>query len=275
MEFMKKLDMLKEELNISSEYISSRLNSLFSQSEKEWYYKMRKDHGKHSWPWWKEEIIYKWANDSCIFIMEDYFEEVLFNIERDGLISWILKQKDRLTAPHPDMSGIMVHKRILRKFAGDLANVIKRRCIEPFPKYNQINAMEEITTRSKISRNWYKTPIDNQTSGKPISRERPNKPQDRDPLKFYECGIESPLANNCPKKTKINEIGLEKMQDTKEKNEVTVQDSDSEPSEEEGLSDELTIESINVSFKVIKVHTHLPKYTDECMYLIYVQYTKF
>ncbi|MBW0488356.1 hypothetical protein O181_028071 [Austropuccinia psidii MF-1] len=69
MEFMKKLICLKKDFKILDEYISSRLHSLFTKSGKKWYYKMRKDHGKHSWPWWKEQILSKWENDSWRFKM--------------------------------------------------------------------------------------------------------------------------------------------------------------------------------------------------------------
>ncbi|MBW0534388.1 hypothetical protein O181_074103 [Austropuccinia psidii MF-1] len=112
MEFMKTIDMFKEEFNIPDEYISARLHSLFTKSAKKWHYKMRQDHGKYSWPWWKEKIIPKWANNSWRFKTENSFEEVIFNIERDRPMSWLLKQKDRLTSLHPDMSETMVHKRI-------------------------------------------------------------------------------------------------------------------------------------------------------------------
>ncbi|MBW0590622.1 hypothetical protein O181_130337 [Austropuccinia psidii MF-1] len=148
-------------------------------------------------------------------------------------MSWFLKQKDILTALHPDMSETMLHKRILRKCAGDLEHAIRRRCIEPCSTEDYINAMEDITTRKKIGTNWYKFPIDNKTSGKPISN--PNKPQDRLPFKCHN---------------------------------------DSEPSEEEEIPDELSIEKINVSFEVTEVHTPLPQYSDECMDLIHVQDSK-
>ncbi|MBW0577455.1 hypothetical protein O181_117170 [Austropuccinia psidii MF-1] len=104
MEFMKTIDMFKEDFNIPDEYISARLHSLFTRSAKKWYYKMRQDHGKHSWPWWKEKIISKWENYSWRFKMENSFEESIFNIERDRPMSWFIKQKDRLTSIHPDMS---------------------------------------------------------------------------------------------------------------------------------------------------------------------------
>ncbi|MBW0570879.1 hypothetical protein O181_110594 [Austropuccinia psidii MF-1] len=131
--------------------------------------------------------------------------------------------------------------------------------------------MEDIPPRTKIGRNLYKSPIDNKTRGKPISK--PNKPQDRLPLKFHKCRTTFHLANTCPKKMRINEIEIEK-DDRKEKNDVHVHERDSEPFEEEELSDELSIQNLNVSFEVIEVHTHLPQYSDECMDLIHVQDAK-
>ncbi|MBW0523368.1 hypothetical protein O181_063083 [Austropuccinia psidii MF-1] len=92
--------------------------------------------------------------------------------------------------------------------------------------------MDDITTRTKIGRNWYKPPMDKKASGKPIPK--PNKPHDKNPLKCHKCGSTSHLANNCPKKTRINEIEIEKY-DTKETTDVPVHESDSEPYEEEEL----------------------------------------
>ncbi|MBW0549419.1 hypothetical protein O181_089134 [Austropuccinia psidii MF-1] len=108
---------------------------------------MRQDHGKHSFPWWKEKVISKWANDPWRFKMENSLEESIFNIERDRPISWFLKQKYILTALHPDMSASMIHKRILSKWGGDLGHPIRSRFIEPFSTEDYINAMEDITTR--------------------------------------------------------------------------------------------------------------------------------
>ncbi|MBW0554211.1 hypothetical protein O181_093926 [Austropuccinia psidii MF-1] len=158
---------------------------------------MRQDHGKHSWPWWKEQIIFKWENDFWRFKMENSFEEAIFNIERDIPMSWFLKQKERLTALHPDMSETMIHNRILRNFGGDLENSIRSRCIEPCSTEDYINAMEDITTRKKIGRNWYKPPMDNKTSGKPFPKL--NKPHEKAPLKCHKCGSTSHLANTCHK----------------------------------------------------------------------------
>ncbi|MBW0546631.1 hypothetical protein O181_086346 [Austropuccinia psidii MF-1] len=147
--------------------------------------------------------------------MENSFEEAIFNIPRDRPMPWFLKQKDNLTALHRDLSETMVHKKILRKCGGDLDNSIRSRFIEPFSTEDYINSMEDITTRTKIGGNWYKPPIENKTSGKPISRS--NKPQARAPFQCHKCGITSHLANTCPKKTRIDEIEIEKGDDKKEK----------------------------------------------------------
>ncbi|MBW0509990.1 hypothetical protein O181_049705 [Austropuccinia psidii MF-1] len=187
-------------------------------------------------------------------------------------MSWFLKQKDRLTALQPDMSEKMVHKRILRKCGGDLEHDIKSRCIETCSTEDYMNAMEDITTTTKIGRNWYKSPMDNKTSGKAISKT--NKPHDKAPLKCHKCGSTSHVANTCCKKTRINEIEIDKVEDTKETNIVSLHDSDSDPSKEEEVPDELSIENINVSFEVTEVHTHLPQYSDECMDLIHVKDAK-
>ncbi|MBW0580133.1 hypothetical protein O181_119848 [Austropuccinia psidii MF-1] len=95
--------------------------------------------------------------------------------------------------------------------------------------------------------------MDNKTSGKPIPN--PNKPHDKAPLKCHKCGSTSHLADTCPKKTRVNEIEIEK-DDTKE------------------IPDELSIENISISFEVTEVHTHLPQYSDESMDLIHVQGAK-
>ncbi|MBW0561073.1 hypothetical protein O181_100788 [Austropuccinia psidii MF-1] len=140
--------------------------------------------------------------------MDNSFAEAIFNIERDRPMSWFLKQKDRLTALNTDMSETMVHKRILRKYGGDLEHSIRSICIEPCSTEDYINAMEDITTRTKIGRNWYKPPMDHKKSGKTILK--PNKPHYKAPFKCHKCGSTSNLANTCPKMARINEIEIEK-----------------------------------------------------------------
>ncbi|MBW0578765.1 hypothetical protein O181_118480 [Austropuccinia psidii MF-1] len=107
--------MLQEDFHIPDEIIVGKLHSLFTRTAKKWYYKMRMDHGKHDWSWWKSEVITKWANNSWRFKMENAFENAIFNSEKDKPLTWFFKQKDRLSALHPDMSDTMINMKILRK----------------------------------------------------------------------------------------------------------------------------------------------------------------
>ncbi|MBW0538808.1 hypothetical protein O181_078523 [Austropuccinia psidii MF-1] len=72
-EFIRTIDMLQEYFHIPDEIIVGRLHSLFTRNAKKWYYNMKLDHGKHNLPWWKAEMITKWANNSWIFKMENAF----------------------------------------------------------------------------------------------------------------------------------------------------------------------------------------------------------
>ncbi|MBW0568151.1 hypothetical protein O181_107866 [Austropuccinia psidii MF-1] len=63
-ELIRTIDMFQEELNIPDEIIVGKLHCLFTRTAKKWYYKMRIDHGKHDWSWWKSEVITKWAKNS-------------------------------------------------------------------------------------------------------------------------------------------------------------------------------------------------------------------
>ncbi|MBW0558075.1 hypothetical protein O181_097790 [Austropuccinia psidii MF-1] len=141
--------------------------------------------------------------------MENSFEEAISNIERGRPMLQFLKQKDRLTDLHPDIPETMVHKRILRKCGGDLEHAIRRRFIKPFSTEDYINAMEDITTRTKIGRNGYKPLIGNTTNRKKISR--PDKQQNRAPLKCHNCGSASCLANNCQKRQESMRYKLKKL----------------------------------------------------------------
>ncbi|MBW0506687.1 hypothetical protein O181_046402 [Austropuccinia psidii MF-1] len=78
-EFIRTLDMLQEDFHIPDEIIVGKLHSLFTRTSNKWYYKMTLDHGKHGWPWWKSEIITKWANNSWRFKMENAFQSAIFN----------------------------------------------------------------------------------------------------------------------------------------------------------------------------------------------------
>ncbi|MBW0555220.1 hypothetical protein O181_094935, partial [Austropuccinia psidii MF-1] len=56
-EFIRTIDMLQEDFHIPDEIGVGTLHSLFTRTAKKWYYKMRMNHGKHDWSWWKSEVI--------------------------------------------------------------------------------------------------------------------------------------------------------------------------------------------------------------------------
>ncbi|MBW0590203.1 hypothetical protein O181_129918 [Austropuccinia psidii MF-1] len=226
---------------------------------------MRQDHGNHDWSWWKSEIITKWASNSWRFKMENAFESAIFNSDKDKPLTWFLKKKDRLSALHPDMSDTMIHMKILKKCGGELEHFIKCRCVEPFATEDYINAMEDITTRTRIGKTWTKIPMESKVVAT-ISRE--DRKPERPVLKCHKCGRTSNLANTCTKKTKINEAQfIKEVQCTEEEEEL---DLDSAVFEDTPVEDYPT-EIITDFFEVTEVHTHLPQYSEDCNNLINIQ----
>ncbi|MBW0499822.1 hypothetical protein O181_039537 [Austropuccinia psidii MF-1] len=130
-EFIRKIDIWQKDAHKPDEIIVGKLHSLFTRTAKKCYNKMRQDHGKQDWPWWKSEIITNRGNNSGRFKMENAFEISIFNLEKDKPLTWFLKQKDRLSALHPDMSDSMIDLKISNKCDGELEHAIKCRCIEP------------------------------------------------------------------------------------------------------------------------------------------------
>ncbi|MBW0468030.1 hypothetical protein O181_007745 [Austropuccinia psidii MF-1] len=241
------------------------LHSLFTRTAKKWYYKMRLAHGKHDWPWWKCESITKWPNNSCRFKMENAFESAILNSEKDQPLTWFLKQKDRLSALHSDISDAMINTKILRKCGGELEHAIKCRCVEPCSTEDYINAMEDIITETRIGKTWTRVPMRSKMVSKTSSQdERP----ERAVLKCHKCGSTSHLAKTCTKTAKINEAQvIEEAQCTEEKEQS---DLDSAVSEDTPVED-YPIENITAFFEVTEVHTHLPHYSEDFNDLINIQ----
>ncbi|MBW0571682.1 hypothetical protein O181_111397 [Austropuccinia psidii MF-1] len=267
-EFIRSIDMLQEDFHIPVEIIVGKLHSLFSRTPKKWSYKTRMDNGKHDWSWWKSDVITKWANDSWRFKMENAFENAIFHSEKDRPLTWFFKQKDRLSALHPDMSETMINMKILRKCGGELEHAIKSRCVEPCSTEDHMNAMEDIITKTRIGKTWTKIPMESKIVSKiPREDRRPERPV----LKCHKCGSTSNLANTCTKKTQINGAQvIEEVHCTEEKEES---DQDSSISEDTTVED-YPIENFTAFFEVTEVHTHLPQYSEDCYNLINIQHAR-
>ncbi|MBW0504002.1 hypothetical protein O181_043717 [Austropuccinia psidii MF-1] len=202
---------------------------------------------------------------TLIFEIKKAFKSSIFNSEKDKALSWLLKQKDRLSALHSDMSDSMINIQILRKCGGELEHAIKCRCVEPCSTADYINSMEDIITKPNIGKTWTRVPMESKMVSK-ASRE--DKRRERPVLKCHKCGSSSHLANTCTKKEKINEVQLIKeVQRTEEKEES---DLDSAVSEDTPV-DDYPIENITAFFQVTELHTHLPQYSEDFNSLINIQ----
>ncbi|MBW0534669.1 hypothetical protein O181_074384 [Austropuccinia psidii MF-1] len=135
------------------------------------------------------------------------------------------------------MSQKMMHMKILKKFVGELEHALRSRCIEPCSTEEYINAMEDIVTRTKISRTWKK--VDNKSQNKPFIKRykprepfKPNTPNSNEQVKCHKCGGIGHLANKCLKKAKINEaVETEEHNDKKEESDSEKDTEESETSE--------------------------------------------
>ncbi|MBW0502429.1 hypothetical protein O181_042144 [Austropuccinia psidii MF-1] len=76
--------------------------------------------------------------------------------------------------------------------------------IDPFFTGEYINSLGDIVTRTKIGRTWIK--LDIKSPNKPMKPFKSNTPNANEQIKCHKCGGIGDLANNCLKKTKINEI---------------------------------------------------------------------
>ncbi|MBW0469814.1 hypothetical protein O181_009529 [Austropuccinia psidii MF-1] len=86
--------------------------------------------------------------------MANASESGIFDSEKDKTITLFLKQKDRLSSLHPDMSDSMINMKILRKWGGELEHPIKCRGVASCSTQDYINCMEDITTRTRIFKTW-------------------------------------------------------------------------------------------------------------------------
>ncbi|MBW0476791.1 hypothetical protein O181_016506 [Austropuccinia psidii MF-1] len=103
MEFIRGIEMIKEDFESSDRLVTARFKTLFTKSAHRWYIKFRQAHGHQRWTWWKTKIINKWANYAWIFKVEKDFQYSIFNVDKNTLYHFFCQQKDRLTVLYPDM----------------------------------------------------------------------------------------------------------------------------------------------------------------------------
>ncbi|MBW0563925.1 hypothetical protein O181_103640 [Austropuccinia psidii MF-1] len=275
MEFIRGIDMIKEDFELPERLVTARFNTLFTKSAHRWYIKLRQAHGHQSWTWWKTQIINKWANDAWRFKVETAFESSKFNADKDKALPWFFQQKDRLKALYPDMSEFMIHRKILRQCGGDLEHAVKSRTTEQSSAEDIINILEEVTTRTKIGssrvnlKTRFNTPWKDSVDKNPKENSNNIKYKSADTVR--KCHIfqsTTHLANTCPKRGKINEIDIEKEPDV-EKDDIIEDNSDDKSSIFSESSKD--IENINATFDIMESYSHLPQLSNGQLDLSKVQ----
>ncbi|MBW0537268.1 hypothetical protein O181_076983 [Austropuccinia psidii MF-1] len=264
MEFIRGIEIIKEDFELPDRLVTARFNTLFTKSAHRWYIKLRQAHGHQSWTWWKAQIINKWANDAWRFKVETAFESAKFNADKDKALPWFFQQKDRLTALYSEMSEFMIHRKVLRQCGGDLENTVKSRTTEKYSAKDIINIFEEVTTRirigsSRVNLNTrFNTPCKDSVDKNPKENFNNVKYKSEDILKkCHICQSTTHLANTCPKRGKINEIDIEKEPDVEKYDNMIEENSDDKSAIFSESSKD--IENINVTFDIMKSFPHLPQ----------------
>ncbi|MBW0511709.1 hypothetical protein O181_051424 [Austropuccinia psidii MF-1] len=193
MEFIRGIDMIKEDFELLDRLVTERCNTLFTRSAHRWYIKLIQAHGHQSWTWCKTQIINKWDNDAWRFKVETSFEYAKFNSDKDKALPWFCQHKDRLTALYLDMTTE-------QSLAEDI-----------------INILEEVTTRTRIGssrvnlKTRFNTPWKDSVDKNPKENSNNVKYKSEDIIR--KCHIfqsTTHSANTCAKRGKINEIDIEK-----------------------------------------------------------------
>jgi len=101
LEFVRTIDLLKEDFELCDLGISGRLSSLFKGNARRWFNNVRLANGRKPWSWWKQQIVNKWGSPAWRYKLENKFDESVFDVEKDSPVKWFLTQKDRLQASGP------------------------------------------------------------------------------------------------------------------------------------------------------------------------------
>ncbi|MBW0534576.1 hypothetical protein O181_074291 [Austropuccinia psidii MF-1] len=91
MEFIRGIDMIKEDFELPDRLVTARFNTLFTRSAHRWYIKLRQAHNHQSWTWWKTQTINKLANDAWRLKVEIAFESAKFNADKDKALPWFFQ----------------------------------------------------------------------------------------------------------------------------------------------------------------------------------------
>ncbi|MBW0496070.1 hypothetical protein O181_035785 [Austropuccinia psidii MF-1] len=262
MEFIRGIDMIKEEFELPDRLVTERFNTFFTRSAHRWYIKLRQAHRHQSWSWWKTQIITKWVNYAWGCRAETAFESSNFNSDKDKALPWFCQQKDRLKALYPDMSEFMIHRKILRQCGGALEHAVTRRTTEQSSAEDIINILEEVATRTRIGssrvnlKTMFNTPWKDSVKKNPKENSNNMKYKSADIIrKSHIFQRATHLATSCPRKRKINEIDIEKEPNVEKDDDIE------NPDDKSSILSESSryMKNINANFGTMESYSHLPQ----------------
>ncbi|MBW0539632.1 hypothetical protein O181_079347 [Austropuccinia psidii MF-1] len=162
------------------------------------------------------------------------------------------------------MSELMIHRKILRQCGGDLEHAFKSRTTEKSSAADIINILEEVTARTRIGssrvilKTRVNTPLKYSVDKNPKANSNNVKYESADKIrKCHICQSITHSANRCPKRRKINEIGIEKEPDVEKDDNIIEGNSDYKSSIFSESSKD--IENINATFDIMESYSHLPQ----------------
>ncbi|MBW0584694.1 hypothetical protein O181_124409 [Austropuccinia psidii MF-1] len=131
----------------------------------------------------------------------------------------------------------MIHRKILGQCGGDLEHAVKSRTTEQSIAEDIINISEEVTTRTRIGssrvnlKTRFNTPWKDSVDKNSKENSDNVKYKSEDIIrKCHICQSTTNLANTCPKRGKVNEIGIEKEPDVEKDDNIIEENSDDKSS---------------------------------------------
>ncbi|MBW0476417.1 hypothetical protein O181_016132 [Austropuccinia psidii MF-1] len=137
--------------SIPDYWITARLNTSFKGPASIWYTEMKEIHGRRNWPWWRNQIIQKYRNDTCMWQKTLSFANDRYTVDKYPY-DWCLKQSKRLIAIDPHITTEMRNHKLLTKLPGYLEHAVKFRCSKEFTLDEISTTFQEVRIRTSIGR---------------------------------------------------------------------------------------------------------------------------
>ena len=218
--FMKNLDIIIEDQNLTDQIVVGHLSLLFTGSAKTWFLLTRNQSGKQSWSWWKDTISSKFGTPFWKRKLMLAYEQDRFHVEKNKPHEWCMKQHARILAFNEgNHNNESINERLLFQIPSQLAMLV-RATLGSLDKdvSSFANTMEMVVGQQRRSfpqkpfnsgskphfrndnKDWSSKKAEASTSKKPFS----SAPAER---KCYTCGKTGHYSNSCDKKGKnVNAI---------------------------------------------------------------------